>query len=962
MSNICRPFYLYNDFLPPSKKMEAEWKIFGYYDDLSVGNPITLPDKAMDFEALWNIHMDQNEQLCGSYSKQIVFGFRNKKDDIFWEDAGKYPFLFFSMLQISRDKTLEFTNAEFLEKFEKENTQNDYKVITYTAVDYSDIIVVLLCKNYKVGETIIEDLHLIKDRKLLSGPTWDISYGYSFGAVNRDLIKSDKDLEKFEGNVSDVQIYVIGKKLDKIIITFEKMLELIEQNGCGEYIDGISRSSLMGCNDQKIEIEELPWKLFLTFYRESTGIFNHTNKDYKANIVGVTTIIGKLADNNGIKQYVPMGSTKFDDGHRKKNMDGRQGREEYKNDTSDENESKSPILCESMIQRCQKLLFKVDKTELNNIRRYYVRILNSLGKFEVSPIHDYLFQTTICQLRMIMDMAEQAINDLGKLKSLKEKLDHGNGNNKTKIGQIEEIVQGIENTFKSSSYDFIREFSIYVQNSERTDRQFTQAPDLDVVIYNTPVKLNAFYNAFIYYMKEYLNTLSVNTVRKHEYEFLVYPGATDFVKLRERFQGISETKRMFLIELPEIETYHPKELMIILGHEVAHNVGSEIRNRELRTDKTRTILAYLYTKYIRISMYKYDKQSNREKHLQYLYDENKWEEITKSVKREIEDIERMHFEQYSWISELSEKGEVIKKKVIGRKDHKEFVMMRFEDVITHLADMNKLEIWNTISSEEYYYWLCDSEGTARDKKKELQNMISNWGYEFTGHTTSAKKCSYNNVMELLFYLYRECIADLICIKTFEVSFCEYIELMVRELVYQGEKSFEDIDRYAMRGALVYICMKKKNGFFWSSSESDNLTGDDEIVSCGFRKLKERIYQLVNLCFGRNEITISKFFESMQSFIEKNHKTIETIPIEIFVADSFVMKHIAEYLCKCVEFLQPQIYRLDKENCNQKLEKLRFMYKLFRDSGNNTDIQTLVGNMYRCIEEYYKELQKKNEVH
>ncbi len=39
MYNICRPFVLHNDFLPPSREVHQDWDYlsYGYYDGISVG-------------------------------------------------------------------------------------------------------------------------------------------------------------------------------------------------------------------------------------------------------------------------------------------------------------------------------------------------------------------------------------------------------------------------------------------------------------------------------------------------------------------------------------------------------------------------------------------------------------------------------------------------------------------------------------------------------------------------------------------------------------------------------------------------------------------------------------------------------------------------------------------------------------------------------------------------------------
>ena len=243
------------------------------------------------------------------------------------------------------------------------------------------------------------------------------------------------------------------------------MLEEIKEKGGEEYIGTISKQGVLGCNDIKFEIGELPWDIFLSFYKQNEGIFNHTSKIYQDNLVGVTTIIGSDYDANKISNKgLPVAN---------------------KTGKICENE---PVLCRVLVDRCKEWQSRAGKNgEISHLGRYFLSILNSLGKFEVSPIHDYLFQTMLTQMSILIDLAEQALNDE------EEMLDYYKENPEAADRGIEQI----RNAFFRSAYGFVREFSLLVQNSVRSDRQFTQAPDFDVRVYETPVKLLAFYNAYI---------------------------------------------------------------------------------------------------------------------------------------------------------------------------------------------------------------------------------------------------------------------------------------------------------------------------------------------------------------------------------------------------------------------------------------------------------------------------------
>lgn len=184
----------------------------------------------------------------------------------------------------------------------------------------------------------------------------------------------------------------------------------------------------------------------------------------------------------------------------------------------------------------------------DGIKSSLCQVINSLQKFETSPFSDYLFQTTFLPLNMVISMVGEV-----------------NGKDR-------------EADFFASFYDFIKGINLFAQNSVRSDRQFTQSPDLNIRLYEAPVKLNAFYNAFIFQLKKYLNKFDMKKGEgeKHQYEFLTCPGTTSNMRMLELFKNISKTKRLLLVEIPENQVYNPQVMLVMLAHEVGHVVGTGI--------------------------------------------------------------------------------------------------------------------------------------------------------------------------------------------------------------------------------------------------------------------------------------------------------------------------------------------------------------------------------------------------
>ena len=151
MKNICRPFILYSDFLPPVKECR-EWKYlsFGYYDGVDVEENLFNDDK-WDLNKLWDTISKRKKKLSGSYTEKIIFGFRTeeddeKRDEEFWSTQKAFPFLFLVLLQ-NRDKGEKLISLwEKRKGLEAEIEKEGVKAISYLTLDNSDLLLVLGCK------------------------------------------------------------------------------------------------------------------------------------------------------------------------------------------------------------------------------------------------------------------------------------------------------------------------------------------------------------------------------------------------------------------------------------------------------------------------------------------------------------------------------------------------------------------------------------------------------------------------------------------------------------------------------------------------------------------------------------------------------------------------------------------------------------------------------------------------
>lgn len=140
-----------------------------------------------------------------------------------------------------------------------------------------------------------------------------------------------------------------------------------------------------------------------------------------------------------------------------------------------------------------------------------------------------------------------------------------------------ELSRQNEDVFSNYYYDFMNGMKLCTQNFTKPDRVYSLITDFNMRYFDVPSKLVTLYSAYIYYLKNALNSHP-----KFQYEFLVCPGVNNKTQVKELMPRESPTQRLFFVEIPEQQVYYPKRMLIILGHETAHFVGRNLRLRKER--------------------------------------------------------------------------------------------------------------------------------------------------------------------------------------------------------------------------------------------------------------------------------------------------------------------------------------------------------------------------------------------
>lgn len=820
--NICRPIIFYNNFVPPIKEVQ-EWKYcaFGTLDGIDVEKNIARENEQI-LSSIWKHQREFCEKLNGKYMAQVIYAVKYdewEKDHVFWgeETDSEYPFTFFTRIQCNGDvKTLWEKRTAFQERLD---CLSHVKASVYLTYDNSDFIIILKTDTYTYGAAIVNTLrqggNLIEE----SGGYSITKNSFTVFAVRQSIINTCENL-CINDKIHQVEIRFIEKQGKGIAKIEERMSANVEKLTDVQCI----RKQVLGTDDEVITFFNIPWKTFLSFYKNKTGILNNANEDYNQFILGTTAVIMEQA--GFIDELLTVSDESVELAKEWRQQEVAQSR-------------KYGRYIDNLVIK----LKTIKDLEEKSLCKSLDIVVNSLAKFKQPAFSDYLFLTIIRPMDCLLDLI------------------------------IANAKRGTGAKFnnRNAYLDFIKSFNMYTQNSIRSDRHSMQVMDLNVKIYDIPVMLNVFYNAYLYRICGLLNKCSDET----EYNFFVMPGMGYKVNVQELYKRVEEKRRLMKAEIPEHKYFDMKGTMIVLAHEVAHYVGREIRKREYRYQNYIQNIAHIYIVYI-VHMYQ------------------KYEKKPIIIEFDIESLE--------------ERMRVILSGAMERETRKDYLEKNKVDTQYYLEKNINYNIIDKTAEERkkyqfYISFIKEYSGNAilgvmlyclqdvfapviyKMEKREADEFID-LIYQITERFISeypekSTALSMKTATESLIMMYEECFADLMSILLLQLTPEEYIQSFAESALEQGI-SEEDITNYnyVFRIMFIAICMiEPGDTLSWNMEEIEALM---EKPHCN--KIVKELVVLCKLYYNEGE----KYYENQ--YFEKNCTNI--------FKDRKIIESISDYLIEC----------------------------------------------------------------
>lgn len=587
----------------------------------------------------------------------------------------------------------------------------------------------------------------------------------------------------------------------------------------------VERRLLFGAEDESITIEKVPWNQLLLFYQRKTGELCNSNACSKKYAHAVSTkIMFSLKDALHVNEQVEK-----------------------------EEENECTPFCDMLSKKISTIYEKMAGTKNYGDQKNLMMFVNTLRKFEVAgysenPFTDYNIYTIFMPFYMFLKLQKQ---------------DNGR--------------------HMEYYYDFMKSMNLRTQNFVKPDRVFSQIADFNMRFFDIPAKFATIYSAYIYYMKRALNTET-----NKNYEFLICPGENSRMEVHELYPRISELDRLFLVEMPEGQIYEMKHMFITLGHETAHFVGTDIRQRDEREQSIVKICARMVILAVQsyISYFdEYDVSKLRGEDWEYLeQDLGGW--IQEYV-NESKDEKRLRKYYYQNFTASEAKANARYNRRHG--SHTEILRRTLIQEIRDMLLTRGMQMFSFIFAGEYE----QENGEEKDyekffhkKEEKLQECIQAF---LAPRQIREGALTLEASMDQIIYLVKECYADVMCILTLHLSLEDYLQSFIQELDGAGTKVGE-IEETILIARIAVVCAamsypKRKNDSKWNYGWTDKEFDRQIAESSELWKLEQ-----TTLCF------MDKYIRSETEIlsIQKMADAVELI------YDRTILREIIRYLLKCRE--------------------------------------------------------------
>lgn len=542
---LCKQHYLDKY----KKPLKTRFTCLGYYDGIDIecveqntNEKIAETRGCVSISELWYGSGIKTKKLEGGYSHQNIGLFRSPTSDgvsaeEYWKQESLLPFFAVGFLKLVDDVQFDEIGSG-LEQFSKGGNRSKEQVcqvIAYCTYDNADLIILAKSNNFKLLQDTFEAIE-DKDEVLYLHSIVGVEEDYLLECKNRNIILNvwKETVCYIEDTVEEINLQMVSGGPGNLLPRVKKLLH--EWNQKPWHIEGYEKirySYIMGHANISITIPQTNIATLLTLLLPE-GFITHQNDAYNYGLYNIESSIS-LRDNfsNSTNETT-----------------------QYTKEPSEKNVQNSRYWCEALIEKYREFFNEELITNDESMYSYYqalIKTLNTLDQYERFAMSRDIFNLIFPSFQMFDKKLESAL-----------------------ICATESKDYTLLERVKMSLCEYIEFINSIIYHTIHTDQVYLMIPGYSGTSFSIPIKLSLFYQWFVGLVAETLND------NKRKFACIITPVMEAKPQTKMIETRYDDQERLICIKLSQRSLFFPRNLMVILTHELGHYIGREMRCREAR--------------------------------------------------------------------------------------------------------------------------------------------------------------------------------------------------------------------------------------------------------------------------------------------------------------------------------------------------------------------------------------------